>query len=81
MTVACDGEKPTYQNCTELPSPPDAVGMKSEFAAQFAPQLKLIVVLGLQYAVLAKKCERRERRDLRRTKSSNALSLGGLNGL
>ena len=52
MTVACDGENPTYpssppsagsnhdshskkkeeysQNCTELPSPPDAVGMKSE---------------------------------------------------
>ena len=62
------------QNCTELPSPPDAVGMKSEFAAQFAvqiietrsitlqnekiedvpPQVKLIVVLGLQYAALAK---------------------------
>ena len=63
------------QNCTELPSPPDATGMKSGFAAQFAvrtvktvdhpfkpkerigdvqPQEKLIVVSGLQYAVLAK---------------------------
>jgi len=81
MTVACDGEKPTYQNCSESPLPPDAVGMKSGFAAQFAPQLKLIVVLGLQYAALAKKREGCERRDLRRTKSSNALSLGGLNEL
>ena len=55
--------------------PPDAVGMKSGFAAQFAvhtgrspyykmkgliqfedvpPHVKLIVVLGLQYAALAK---------------------------
>ena len=55
ITLACDGEKPTYplsetaqsghsrppkfkdlQNCTEPPSPPDATGMKSEFAAQSA---------------------------------------------
>jgi hypothetical protein len=59
------------QNCSESPSPPDAVGMKSGFASQFAvhrpvnhlqnksiedvpPQLKLIVVLELQYAALAK---------------------------
>ena len=62
------------QYCTELPSPPDAVGMKSGFAAQFSiyrpinypsgpanekiedvpPQLKSFVVLGLQYAALAK---------------------------
>ena len=62
------------QNCTELPSPSDATGMKSRFAVQFArtvktvdhpskpkerignelPQEKLIVVSGLQYAVLAK---------------------------
>ena len=36
------------QFCTELPSPPEATGMKSGFASQFVPQLQVIVSFGLQ---------------------------------
>lgn len=54
MTEFCEGEKPTYQNCVEEPSPPDAVGMKSAFALQLAPQDHAKVLAGWQYAALAK---------------------------
>jgi hypothetical protein len=30
------GSNPTYQNCTPLPSPPDAMGWKLGFASQLA---------------------------------------------
>jgi len=42
------------QYWTEVPSPPDATGLKSELAWQFAPQFQATVFEGLQYAALAK---------------------------